>query len=120
MFGMRHSSRRKLKRSVNGPRSQSMSAFGPKRTRSFTLHLPHTGVLFFLGFIRPTFSRALALTIKLPTDAAGTVGYTVDSSQSRRRRGHNCRRRFHPEAHLASRMTEMSFSWLIEAHRFSA
>src|SRR5262252_1167864 len=23
--------------------------------------LPHTGVLFFLGFVRPTFSRALAL-----------------------------------------------------------
>jgi len=34
------------------------------------------GVLFFLGFIRPTFSRALALTIKLPTDAAGTARFT--------------------------------------------
>jgi hypothetical protein len=58
-----------------------MSAFDPKRTKSFTLRLPHIGVLFFLGFIRPTFSRALALTIKLPTDAAGTVGFTsLDAS----------------------------------------
>ncbi|MGB7671772.1 MAG: hypothetical protein WBM31_11920, partial [Pseudolabrys sp.] len=39
------------------------------------------GVLFFLGFIRPTFSRALAFTIKLPTNAAGTVRFTsLDAS----------------------------------------
>jgi hypothetical protein len=59
-------------------------AYDPKRrTRSFTLHLPHTGVLFFLGFIRPTFSRALALTIKLPTDAAGTGRFTsLDASRA--------------------------------------
>jgi hypothetical protein len=39
MLGMRHSSCRRLKRSVNGPRSPSMSAFGPKQTSGSALQM---------------------------------------------------------------------------------
>jgi len=54
-------------------------------------------------------------------DREKTNFYPADSSRSRRRRGHNCQRRFHPrEVHLTSRMTKMLVPWLIEAHRSSA